>query len=76
MKKEDLVHIEEVLKHSSIFKCGQVGYEMSEDVVLVWSIKYRDSLFYATELIPLFTYPFFTYIRYESDREKCVMVIF
>ena len=76
MKKEDCKLVEKIIRHTASFKVHNIAYALTENNVTVWSTLNRTDVFYATEIIPLFTELFRMYVTYNIDKYKCVLVIF
>ena len=76
MDKASLLLSEKILKHTSGFRLGQFKYEKTGESIRVWGNSNVGDTFHSTEIIQLFTQLFDTYITYDSQKNKCVLVIF
>jgi len=75
MTKVDCELVEKIIKHTRAFRVKNIDYEATRERVVVWSTSKISDPFYATEIIPLFTELFQTYVTYDVERDKCVLVI-
>ena len=65
-----------ILKNTTASELNQIGYStLNSDRIIVWSLNGGGTL-HCTELIQLFAHPFSNYVQYNTEMERCELVIF
>ena len=76
MTKAEIKLVINIVKDTTAFRTHHIDYKVGDREVRVWGIESNDENFYYTQIIQLFESPFCTFVTYDPERAKCVLVIF
>ena len=65
-----------MLKMTTSYRMGQIGYVSNPDQIIVYTKQSNYGNFLATKIIQLFQHPFNTYIHYNKDKKRCELIIY
>ena len=65
-----------MLRTTTAFRIGNIGYSATEGALRIWSIISCHGNFNATEIISLFIHPFSSYLEYNEKENRVELIIF
>jgi len=65
-----------ILKNTTAYKLNHISYKSNPNKITIWSSKSNYGIFYATDIIQLFTHLFDSYIQYNLEEKRCELIIF